>query len=155
MFPNSKSKIEKLLKVIGVAAGLFLVGVVVVFGFKALTPKPQTTVLGGVNIGNDYHSTTTNPGLPAGDYIIHSGPTALGSIIISSSTAAAVSIIDYGGVTSTPSSTFITIAPNAGTVGGATSSIVSGFIPLESLLFNGLTLRFSVTSTGQVIVTYR
>lgn len=134
---------EKVLKVFTALCGVYLLFLVSFAVFQQV--KPAQPVVGSVAIGSEYHATTTLSGTAAGDYVVTTRPTTLGSIVIASSSASTFTVINYDGVSTTVSSTIATMKASA----------AENTYTFDTFLPAGLTIRLPSGFTGQFITTYR
>lgn len=126
-----KSKI-----ILGVVIGLVLL----VGGFSLGKKLNVNDSFGSVGVGQEYSATSTLLGLAPSTYYFTAR--TLGSVVITSSSVASVTILDSNGSATT-------------TVAVLKASLAEGTYVFDRRLDNGLALTFSATSTGSIIFTYR
>ena len=126
-----------------------IVVIAIVIGVIAfLIPKKSSNsnFLKSVNQSNEYHATSTLSGTAAGAYAIATGtPMTLGSLVITSSTASKITLLDWGGTTSTVTTTIATVRASA----------AEGTYTFDVAVLNGLYYQLDTTNTGNFTITYR
>ena len=132
---------------------LALIGAIIAIGVsfltgKALAPKeevPQT--IGSVQRGSEYSATTTNYGIGAIRYKITTSTSALGSVVISSSSAAEMWIYNWNGVGEmTTSGVMVAHFPINATMGTYTFDVFTA---------QGIYVSTTASFTGNYTITYR
>ncbi len=132
---------------LSITLGILLAAVLSFFGGQQLGKQPSNLNLGSVQRSNEYFSTTTVSGLPATRYKIASSTAVLGSVVISSSSAAQMWVYNWDGVGEmTASGTLVAFFPVNATVGTYTYDI---------LLNEGLYVSTTAAFTGNYTITYR
>lgn len=128
-----------------VIGGIIAIGVSFLSG-KALAPKEEA-LIGSVQRGSEYTSTSTVNGQAAFRSKLTTSTSALGSVVISSSSAAAMWVYNWDGVgVMTASGTLIAYFPVNATAGTYTFDIITN---------EGIYVSTTASFTGNYTITYR
>jgi hypothetical protein len=100
--------------------------------------------LGSVNVANEYHSTSTLADA-AGHYLVQTGGTILGSVIIASSSGSTFKVWNATSTNDLASTTYVTFK----------ASTAEGVFTFDSILTRGLVIQLPAGFNGNFVVTYR
>lgn len=131
---------KKVINTFGAIVGLGFLGLI---AFQNYQVKPQPHFVGSVQQGSEYHATTSTATGLNGNFVAFTGSGVLGSVVITSSTAVTITILDTNGITTT-------------TVAAFKPSTAAGTYTFDTVLYKGLVVQTSGSSAdGSFVVTYR
>jgi len=133
----------KTLQVIGGIIILMLFGIIGLLIF--LSPEHQEQPIGGVNIANEYHATTTRDMTADAEQLIQTGGSVLGSVIVASSSATNMSIWNATSTTDIASTTLTTFD----------ADLSNGTYTFDTIMTRGIIIDLPASFDGDYVITYR